>query len=146
MASFSKFAKAFASTLTVQEQKRIDGVTPQLAGQDDAHRIQYALSGVDIRRTDSVVNPVVGIVEMNEDDTITGSSKSDGTLVFLLGVTAHHTVTLSCQGQKWVPIQDVRKIENVQQYPESSSAAVRIGETQTNDGQWLLAAAAASQR
>jgi hypothetical protein len=100
---FNAFAKTFVP-LQQESQQRL--ATPF---SDRSFKIDCKLLSADVKKTDSLTNPIVGVVVIESSDTSIGA---DGSIMSIRGDI--DTITFAPDNGKWKPIAFVRKFDSAE--------------------------------
>jgi len=113
--------EAFAKRLTAQIEKHWtafyqEGFHKYHA--NDYQTLAATLSGVDYKRTDSIVNPVVAVATIRECRTIYWHSAETGNIKYWHEVTHKNTIHFTFKNSKWVPVKCFRVTEQEKYVPQ----------------------------
>jgi len=137
--AFAKFAKSFAAILT-EEEKGKEPYKDEPGEKTEWHHT-YLANGTDIKKTDSLIDPVVGVIELYELEISETKRTDDNSLLSNTDISTHHTVTMSHKTGRWLPIRDDTKIEEYREFPDTGSTTSKVGQVGTGEGKWMLPAA-----
>ncbi|MGD0463973.1 MAG: hypothetical protein ABSB74_15925 [Tepidisphaeraceae bacterium] len=142
--AFARFARRFANCISIQLKQANpmslkDNYSPESQEELDCN-VTCTVASADIKKTDSVITPLVGVVELSETATTSIKYVQSGLVVFSSKVQVHCVITMTYKQRRWMPIKEYSKCvyERQNNYADFPRVAT-LGEEQTNDGQGLAA-------
>jgi hypothetical protein len=121
---FRQFAARFIVEMKADVAKRAEQSKALIAGQHDGQD-ELELMSTDLKKTDSIVSPVVGVATIRQ--TYTSTNKNSG---FYFCATTTHAFTFGFKDGKWDPIKLVDTLDSQDVIPEQAHANPEIGHPQ----------------
>jgi hypothetical protein len=128
---FNTFARKFVPLQQESEQRAISMAFP-----GETYKVICKMIGADLKKTDSLTNPIVGVVVIDETGTVTST---DGT--FDSARVDIDTITFAMVNGKWKPISFIRKLNL-----EVPASGDHVGDETVSPPEMAASAAEGAQR